>query len=346
MKPDFTETSRRVGGWRVRAMSLLALLGMFTGAAGELREDFATDPFSLDRPETTRWQRVGDPSLFTWDAPAGNLAIQWDSTRPNSFCVLPLGRKLTAADAFAVSLDLRLYAAGARANSGRTNPLQVTFAFVQQAKLPAGYPLRTVAGRAQDLLDFNFFPFADLGVFGAAAYVSPAAFGHTSAAYSFGNALDLADGTVRHLSCSWDPGTRQFFTEITGAGQEPVAPTEPPLPRSDDFTVDALAIINWSESTTPHDSLRAAATLDNVLITLPTPPMAFTGPLLLGKDRRSVEFEGQVGYRYQLEASGDLVQWDGIGSSLPGQGTRLVLSDFRKALFPIQFYRVRSSIGP
>ncbi len=346
MKLDFAAGSRTVRSWRIPAMFLCGLVWRFTVVAGGLREDFATDPFSADRPAPTRWQRVGDPSLYTWDATAGNLAVQWDSTRPNSFCVLPLGRKLAAADAFAVSLDLRIYIAGARANSGRTNPLQLSIAFIQLAKLPTGYPLRTVAGRAQDLLDFNFFPFADLGVFGASAYVSPAAFGHTSAAYSFGNALDLADGTVRHLTCSWDPGTRQFFTAITGAGQEPVAPTEPPLPASDDFTVDALAIVNWSESATPHDSLLASGTLDNVLITLPTPPIAFTGPLLLGVDRRSVEFEGQVGYRYQLEASGDLIQWNDVGSSLPGQGTRLVLSDFRKAFFFIQFYRVRSSLTP
>lgn len=318
------------------ALSCLSVL-----AGLDVQDDFSTDPLATGH---ARWQVVGDADLFRWDSTAHNLAVTWDSARANSFCLLPLGQSLTSANAFNFAWDLTLIDAGARPDSPRTNVLQLSVALVRQSRLPAGYPQRTTSGRAQDLLDFSFFPLADYGPFGAAAYVAPVAFGGKQAGYSFGNPYDLADGVTHRIQCRWDPITRRFYTDITGTG--PVQPTDPALPADDDFAVDALAIIVWNEAATPRDSLLAHGTLDNVTLVVTDPGAPPLGRLGFDPASRTVRCDSRAGYRYQLEASGDLVSWTGLQLPVDGTGGELTLGDFRKALFPQQFYRVRATAKP
>ena len=318
-----------------------ALVSGTSALAVELPEDFGTDPFVTG---SSRWRVIGEPGLFHWEAVAGNLAVTWDSARTNSFCILPLPRAVTSADAFSFGWDLHLTTAGARPDSGRTNVLQLSVGLVRQDRLPGGYPQRTATGRAQDLLDFSFFPLADYGPFGTAAYVSPVVFGQKGAGYSFGNPYDLADDQTHRIQCRWDPLTRRFYTEISETG--PIQPTEPALPITDDFRVDALAIMVWNAGPTPHDSLYAQGTIDNVRLTVPDPPAPPIGTLAFDAPSRTVRCGSQTGYFYQLEASGDLLQWSILGAAVAGTGGPLALSDFRKALFPQQFYRVRVTNQP
>lgn len=309
--------------------------------ADELRDDFTADPFASG---SGRWRVVGDAGLFRWDPMAGALAVTWDSSRENSFCVLPLGRPVSAAEAVSFACDLTLTEAGPRPDSARPQALQVSIALVRQSLLPAGYSQRTAAGRAVDLLDFSFFPLADYGPFGIAAYVAPAAFGQTRAGYSFGNSYDLADGQPHRMECRWDPVDRRLHTTLTDVG--PVQATHPPLPAGDNFAVDALAIVVWNEGPTPQDSLLARGVIDNVAVTRPDLPSAGVGPLTFEGLTRTVRFHSQSGFRYQLEASGDLTQWTALGGSTVGTGEEIALSDLRKALFPQQFYRVRAEARP
>lgn len=323
-----------------RVVALL-LAGASSAWAAELVADFGADPFLAT---DGAWRVVGDPGLFRWDAAAGRLAVTWDSSRPDSFCVLPLGQTVTASQAVTFSWDLTLDVAGPRPGTGRTNVLQVGVGLVRQSRLPDGYPLRTSGGRAQDLLDFSFFPLADYGPFGTSAYVSPVAFGTRHAGYSFGNPLDLADGASHRIECRWDPSTRRLRTSIPDLG--PVEPTDPPLPPDDDFAVDALAILVWNESPTPRDSLLAQGSIDNVRVILPDPPGPPLGRLAYDAGARAVRFQSRVGYRYQLEGSGDLALWASLNLPVDGTGGELVLADYRKALFPQQFYRVRATPMP
>lgn len=309
--------------------------------ADELRDDFAADPFASG---SGRWRVVGDAELFRWDPRAGALAVTWDSSRENSFCVLPLGRPVSAAEAVSFACDLTLTEAGPRPDSSRPQVLQVSIALVRQSRLPAGYSQRTATGRAVDLLDFSFFPLADYGPFGIAAYVAPAAFGQMRAGYSFGNSYNLADGQPHRLECRWDPLDRRLHTTLTGAG--PIQPTHPPLPADDDFVVDALAIVVWNEGPTPQDSLFARGVLDNVVITRPGLPSPWVEPLTFEALTRTVRLRSRTGFHYQLEASGDLSQWTALGEPTAGTGDEIVLNDLRKALFPQQFYRVRAEAKP
>lgn len=321
---------------------LASALGFAPALSGlELRDDFNQDPFG---GEISRWQIVGDARLFRWDPIAGNLAVTWDSSRGNSFCLLSLGHRVTSTEAFAFAWDLRLTTAGPRPASDRTNALQISVALVRQSRLPDGYPQRISSGRAQDLVDFSFFPLADYGPFGTAAYVAPAVFGGIHARYSFGNPYDLTDGQPHRVRCHWDPATRRLYTEI--AGTAAVAPTDPPLPAEDDFAVDALAVVVWNEGPTSHDSLLAEGTVDNIILTLPDPITHLAGPLMFEATTRTVQFKSRVGYRYQLEASGDLAAWTVISVFVEGTDGDLTLSDYRKAFFVQQFYRLRAEAIP
>jgi len=309
--------------------------------ADELRDDFTADPFASG---SGRWRVVGDAGLFRWEPVSGALAVTWDSSRENSFCVLPLGRTVSAAEAVGFACDLTLTEAGPRPDSSRPQVLQVSIALVRQSLLPGGYSQRTAAGRAVDLLDFSFFPLADYGPFGIAAYVAPAAFGQIRAGYSFGNSYNLADGQPHRVECRWDPLDRRLHTTLTGAG--PVQATHPPLPADDNFAVDALAIVVWNESPTPQDSLLARGVIDNVVITRPDLPSPWVAPLTFEGLTRTVRFRGRSGFFYQLEASGDLTHWTALGESRAGTGEEIALSDLRKALFLQQFYRVRAEAKP
>ena len=329
---------RVIGRTLGAALWVLSTSSIPLGYAGEQRETFSTDPFASNTPA---WSVTGDPDLFRWNSDSHQLEVTWDSSRSNSFCVWPLERKLSASDAFSFGWTLTLRDAGARDPIRRTNVLQVSIALVQQARLPDGYPLRTKAGRAKDLLDFSFFPLADYGPFGRAAYISPVAFGENTAGYSFGNPYDLADGVPHPILCTWDPADRRMRTTVEGV--ESVAPTDPPLPVTDNFNVDAFAIVVWNETLTPSDSLIAHGAIDDVVIHLPDPPVRL---LRFEFSTRTVRFDTQTSFRYQLEASGDLVHWNSTGISVLGSGAELAIRDSREALFLEQFYRIRAIPSP
>jgi len=306
--------------------------GIAALAAAEVRDDFATSPWAHG------WQRLGDPALAEWNSAAGRLDLNWDSRRPDSFVVRPLARTLSIRDRFSFTFDWQLDAAGPRPESPRTNTLQLTVALVRLAQLPGGYPLRTRAGVATNLIDFSFFPRTDFGLLGSFASVSPSAYGRSSRAFSFNNLHNLADGTTHRIRCAWNPALRRLETTLDD-GALAVQPTDP-LADDDDFAVDAFAIIAWNEIPTPRDSLKAGGWIDDVVLELPGVEPLTVGPLRFEAADRTVRFQSSSGPHYALEASGNLRTWDRLGEATPGTGSELQLNDLRAAEFAEMFYRV------
>ena len=315
---------------------LLWLLGLTppAGLAGVITEEFATDPFARG------WQVVGDTNLCQWDAGHQNVAVTWDSSRSNSFLTLPLGTGLTAADDFAFGFDLRLTDAAVRDPDGRPSAVQIGLGLVRQSRLPDGNPAR-LAGTAQDLVEFDWFADSFIPGFGEnPATIGPAVFGaNGSRAFSFNNFFDLADGATWRVRCAYAAADRRLTVTLRRDGVDagPVNPVKLPA-TFQSFTVDAFAVIAWSESGTGTDSLLAHGTLDHVVLELPEPPIGALTPAGPG----AVEFTSVSGWRYTLEASGDLQAWGGTVTA-DGTGGRLVLADPRDAVFAHQFYRVRAS---
>ena len=103
------------------------------------------------------------------------------------------------------------------------------------------------------------------------------------------------------------------------------------------FELDAFAVMVWNEATALSDSLLARGSLDSVVLELPPAPI---GRVTLA-GQGEVRCASLKGWRYTLEASGDLQEWSAIASEL-GTGEVLVLPDLREALFRQQFYRVKA----
>lgn len=312
---------------------LVFLFTPFFADALEIKADFQSSPF------TNGWRLVGDTSFVRWDATDQSLAVSWDSSRSNSFFVLPLPMSLAAADDFSFAFALTLADAGPRDPDQRPAAIQLAFGLVQQARLPDGYAAR-LQGTAQDLVEFDWFPDGDIPGYGdSPAAVSPAVFGEGGArAFSFNNFFNLADGATWSVSCTFTASNRTLTTTLlrNGADAGPVNPVVLSAGFTS-FAVDAFAVIGWNEAATAVDSLSAHGTLSRVVLELPDPPIGAVAMSVPG----TVKFPSVAGWRYTLVASGDLLAWTDVNVA-DGTGGALTLSDLRDAVFARQFYRVRA----
>jgi hypothetical protein len=312
---------------------LLCLLALIHSAAAQtVTEDFATDPTSRG------WQAHGNTNLFHWDAAGQRLEVTWDTANPHSFFALPLATRLTTTDDFAVEFDLRLdeIHGGARANRPGAMPLSVGFLNLSRA-LTNNY-LRG-AGRARDTLEFTWFPTGELPGFGlvdpTVSAITWDSAGKVAASFTF--PVEPATNTTFRVRLAYQAATRTVTTVLTADGAAiPLNPLK--LPETfGSFDLDALAVMVWNEATSLSDSLFARATLDNVLLELPPAPIGAVRMLGSGE----VECTSRKGWKYHLEASGDLAHWSVVWTEA-GTGGTLVLADVRDAVFSEQFYRVRA----
>ncbi len=314
--------------------AVASLLAM--SASDGIRAAVISDDFSA-APDARGWKTLGSAEVFQWDSAANNLRVHWDSSRSNSFFVLPLGTTLTTADPFVVEFDLRMESVGTR-TADRPSAIQVALGLVQMDRLPDGLSGRLL-GTARDLVEWDWFPASVIPGFGENPdTVSPAVFGGTGGrAFSFDNYFDPGDGATWHVRMTGDPIGRKITTSLSRDGVD-AGPVNPVLlPEGfGSYAVDGFAVINWNEASTAFDSLDAIGRVDNLHIEIPDPPISG----LTSKIPGTVEFTGAVGWRYYLEASGDLVTWQTL-TSIDGTGGKLSLSDLRDARFDQQFYRIR-----
>jgi hypothetical protein len=307
-------------------------LTTFVSRAAAFSEDFAADPFSRG------WEAWGETNLFRWDAAGQRLAVTWDSAQPNSFFSHRLGVTLGTNDAFAFGLDLMLADVQGGVRPPRTGAMQLAFGVLNLARAATNNYARA-AGKAFDVLEFDWFPAGELPGFGVIdATVSPTVFNSDGRiATSFTFPLELAAGVTHRIRCQFHPADQTLVTTLISDGQSVlVQPVQ--LPENfTSFAVDTVAVIAWSEVSSPYDSVLAHGFVDNITVELPEPPIGNITMIGLG----SVRFASQVGWRYSLEASNDLQAWGRL-TSAAGLGGDLVLSDPRDAIFERQFYRVRA----
>jgi len=311
--------------------SLLALSSPERTQAAILSDDFSSPP------NTRGWRSIGSADLFQWDSAAGNLRVHWDSSRSNSFFVLPLGTSLTTADPFVVEFDLRMETVGPRSED-RPAAIQVALGLVRMDLLPDGVSSRLL-GTARDLVEWDWFPASVIPGFGENPdTVSPAVFGDTGGrAFSFDNTFNPGDGATWHVRMTGDPAGRRITTRLWREGVEagPVNPVLLPTGFGS-YSVDGFAVINWSEASTRFDSLEATGRIDNLRIEIPDPPVSG----MIFRKPGAVEFNGAKGWKFSLEASGDLATWQTL-TTAEGTGGGMTLADLRKALWDRQFYRIR-----
>lgn len=282
-------------------------------------EEFASDP------AVRGWTATGETSLFQWDSVARNLAVTWNSAQPNSYFLLPLRTFLTRDDDFTLEFDLRLQSIAVGTTPGKASTFEIALGFINRAQATGAGFWRGSGVDSPNLVEWDYFPDSGFGATVAAAMIS----GSHQWATSFNAPVELILDQTYHFRLDYQARTRTLEFAQTVGGQS--TRLEPATIKSGfgDFAVDALAISSYSDvgqDPMYGGSVFARGTVDNVRLELPEPPIRrFTG----GPDGATWQagFTGWLGWRYTLEASSDLSEWNAVSATIDGDGHRQTLVD-------------------
>ncbi len=315
----------------MKKIRLLALAGLFvlsvvSANAGTLVERFTTDP-ALDG-----WQVYGDTNLFQWDSTNQVLDVTWDSTQPNSYFYLPLGKTLTITDSFCVVIDFQLNDA---ATAGYGSELGIGLLNFSDAT-NSNY-LRTL-GTLPNVFEFDYFPPDDYG--------DPASEDATlvDAAANFYfpfDSLTLNPGVTCRVLLLHQANTATISGEIFTNGQLmtslPNIYSDITTNDSGAFQLDTLSISSYADDGFGDDIL-AHGTVDKIAVASPL-PVQTTQILASGQ----IQFASDTNWLYTLEQSTDLQTWTPGAPVVFGNGTNLVLQATNPPA-DNSFYRVRADL--
>jgi len=297
-------------------------------------EKFSTDP-ALDG-----WQVFGDTNLFQWDPVNQNLDVTWDSTQPNSYFYLPLGKTLTVADSFCVQFDLQLsnavaYGYGQELAIGLLRWSDATNADFSRT---IAYPPNI----SPNVFEFDYFPAFNGGDYSEPDTVS-ATIVDGAANYNYGSdAQSLVPGVTYRVMLIHQANSINISAVIYTNGQ--IMSTFPEggnyYPTNDDgsFALDTISVTSYSDDGYGDEDIFAQGTVDNLTIASPLPVGAIqiTTP-------GTIQFASDTNWLYTLEQSCNLQNWSPAATAIFGSGTNLVLQATN--LPPDKmFYRVRANL--
>lgn len=308
-----------------RRLSLILVLLLCGWWSTRLQGRTISESFESN-PETRGWIRVGDPSLFVWEAGSGSLLATWDSSRSNSYFALPLERVLTREDDFRVSLDLRPLSILGGNDPEMPGTFEMAFGFLSLAEASAEGFVRGSGTESPNLVEWDYFPDTGFGATIASALV--ATNGHFESVFTF--PLELDPQALYHIELIYTSAKQSLQIRMTRDGVS-VGPIRELVMSPDfgDFRVDAFALSSYSgagQDPNYPGSIHAQARVDDVLLELPDPvALELEGGWQSGA--WVVKFQGRSGWSYQLERSQGLQSWEPVGRQLDGEGEPLTLTD-------------------
>ena len=323
-------------------MLWLSFTAPFLSGAVTITEDF------VGNPATNGWSAYGDTNLFAWNATNQDVEVTWDSAQTNSYFYHSLGTILNRNDDFAVALDLELTDVAAGVNPSKPSTFELAFGFMNFAAATNSAFLRGTGANASDLVEFDFFPGADV----ISATVWPS-FWSTNGTLNYNGPsdytlIDLPVGVMMHIALNYTAEDATMRCEITTNGTS-IGDINPVTLRSStppftDFQVDTFALESYSDAGQPGryaGSLLAHGTVRNVVVTVPPPPaIELQGGWIDGAWQ--VSFNAPTNWIFALQRSSDLKTWSGASPPVPGTGGMLVLND-TNAPSAVIFYRVRAT---
>ncbi|HWV99535.1 MAG TPA: hypothetical protein VNZ64_07545 [Candidatus Acidoferrum sp.] len=299
------------GCWMVSAVS-----------AATLTEDFSVDPLQRG------WQSFGVASLFQWDSTNHNLAVTWDSSKTNSYFYHSLGTILTTNDAFSLDFDLQLRQAEAASYGS-----ELAVGFLQLSDATSAAFLRT-SGTSPNVAEFDYFP-PSLGE----PSIDATLIDRSNNFYFRYATAPLNVGQTYHIRLSHGAGGTTLSGEVLTNGQPYTTLTNIYGATSADFRLDVVALASYQDDGF-GDTLLAQGTVDNLVVTLPPPPVqSFTGVFSNGFWQG--QFMSQSNWIYTLERTTDFRVWAATSVATPGNGATVVLQDASPANRAV-FYRVRA----
>jgi hypothetical protein len=323
------------------AIASLSVLSVVRAAT--FTENFTNDP-SQDG-----WKIFGDTNSFAWNSAGTNLAVTWDSTKPNSYFYHPLGTILTRDDDFNIAFDLQLNDIASGNEPGKISPMELGFGFLKytDATDPA-----FVRAYAANLAELDYFPLGYyVDVKGKTNTIYPTvtptfistAYDYAPSAY-IPYIVTFPTNELVHVSLTYTASNQTLTATFQTNGVDcleipPVVLTDDFI-TDDNFAVDMFSISSYGSTGDPYDSVLAHGTVANIVVTVPPPPVQnLSGNF--SNDVWQVQFISRTNWLYTLESSTNLQTWTDVSISTSGSGTNLFLQDTNTPVDK-EFYRVRA----
>jgi hypothetical protein len=310
---------------KIRSLALASLFAMSVAHANIVHEKFTTDP-ALDG-----WQVFGATNLFQWDSVNQNLAVTWDSSKPNSYFYHPLGAVFSKTNDFLITFDIRM------TDAVVTGFFELGIGLCNFADATNSSFARGTGTDSPNLAEFNFFPDAGDG-FGATI---SSTVGDTNAALGFyEDFVGLDPGVTYHVLLIHRAGEVFMSGTVFTNGQiYSKLPFRFSFAALTDFRLDTLAISSYTSTNDPYgDSLLAHGTVDNLAAASPL-PIGLVNTIAAGQ----IQFISDTNWLYTLEQSADFKTWLAAAPVSIGNGTNLVLQATNPPADK-SFYRVRADL--
>ncbi len=311
--------------------SLLALAGLFVSLAANCSADTVVERFSTD-PLQNGWQIFGNTNLFTWNSTNQNLEVTWDSTQPNSYFYLPLGKTLSITDSFCVAINLQLNDATATGYGSELGIGLLNFSAATNSNYSRAF------GTLPNVFEFDYFPpdeFNDPASDDATLVDATANF-----YFAYGN-LNLNSGVTCQILLLHQANAAAISGEILTNGQIvtslPFVYSGSATSDSGAFQLDTLSISSYTGDGF-GDNILAHGTVSKIAIASPLPVQAVQN-LAPGQ----VQFASDTNWLYTLEQTPDFQNWSPTTNSVFGNGTNLILQATNPPADK-SFYRVRADL--
>jgi hypothetical protein len=300
------------------ALLLGTTLLQIRAPAETISENFASDPFSRG------WSIFGDTNLFHWRMLEQNLAVTWDSSRPNSYFYRPLGTILARDDTFALAFDLELFDVAGGVNPNKPSTFQLAIGFLNLVHATRTNFFRGNGFFSPNLVEFDFFP--DTG-FGPTVW--PAIWSTNSSLNYNGPGdyaiLNLPLGVPMRVTMTFSNQILLTCITTNGVGLAPCLAV-PLSPTFTDFRVGCFAVESFNDAGQDPQyggSLLAHGVVDNILISVPPPPVSALAARQINS-KWQVDFVSRSNWIYQVERSTNLLGWAPLAGPVVGGGPRSV----------------------
>ncbi len=295
--------------WAVSGLAilLLATTTMPRSHAAILHEDFATDPFARG------WTLHGDSSLFAWDPDGMRLRATWDSTRTNSYFLIPLRMILTRADPIRFAFTLNLEEARTQSSDG-TFELAIGLLRMADALGPPRFRGAGVNPKlgARNIIEFDYFPASPT----ITPTLSAVAVGTNNVRWSVLNLFphELSTGTSFRIELTLDPANQRVTLSVTHGSETVAAGASFLDPLFGDLRVDAFSVTSYSGDHQPErygGQILARGWIDDIEVEFPDPPSTRL-VLQRGASGARIRAEGPLDWRPRLERSTDVKVWGAV----------------------------------
>jgi len=320
-----------------------ALAASLTVSAAAQTTSF-TEPFSSD-PGQHGWRITGDSSLFQWDSTNQNLRMTWDSSRENSYFYYSLGTILTRGDDFSFAFDLQLIDIGAGLDASKNSTFEIAIGFLNLDLATQTNFLRGTGVNSPDVAELDYFWDSGFG-----ATVSPTLV-DTNSTFNYVSSSDyaifaLSPGDWYHIVMSYAASNQAVVTTVTNFEQTSGVRINQSINTTNfaDFRLGTFSISSYSDAGQDPQyagSVLAHGLIDNVMVTVPAPPLQTVLGSLTNGDWRA-EFVGRTNWLYTLERTADFKSWSAVSPPTAGQTGVMSLSDTNPATSG-NCYRIRAS---